>query len=104
MATKKSAAKKVVAVAEIPTEPVMAPYGDADRAMESTTLSWLQEQPVEEIRVPGGLTVTGVLEVVYNGLRFSLEEERTHSVPAPIAEIIRQRLSGVSEQDRKYLR
>jgi hypothetical protein len=98
------ATTKKLAIAEIPPEPVMAPYGDADRATEAKMVAWLKDQPTEEIRIPGGLTVSGVLEVIYNGTRFSLAEMQTVTVPTPIAAIIRQRIEGVPERDRKFLR
>jgi hypothetical protein len=81
--------KKLV---EVVDEPVMAPYGDADRALDATTLETLKAEEQVEMFVPGNLALSGVVEVIVNGTRFSYRQNQTHSMPASVAELVRVRI------------
>lgn len=101
--SKTKPAKKVV-VETVPAEPVMEPYGDADRAVESMTIAHLKSQETESIRIPIGLTVSGVLSIIYNGVRMDLVEGSPLEVASGVASIIRKRIEGVPARDQGYLK
>jgi hypothetical protein len=101
MTAKKVAAKKVP-VAEIPVEPVISEADiQAMRSAEAITVDALAAEPLETVWVPGNLAASGVLEVRVNGVAFSYPQHREYEMPASIAAMVRARIEGVPEADRK---